>query len=112
MALLASAGVPLPNVDSELAFRLRRCIQIGLLCVQTRAEQDDRPDMPAVVRMLFDHNEPIRAPRMAAAPIPTPIEEEEDVASPPQERWIEEDAASLQEARLSRRTVYETLDLS
>lgn len=106
MALLASAGVPLPNVDSELALLLRRCIQIGLRCVQTAP--NDRPDdMSAVVRMLRDPNEQIPPPTMPV-PIAMPIEEEGDVASLP-ERW-EEDVASLPEARVSTATLYETLE--
>lgn len=95
MLLLPIADdVPVPKGDTEVALLLRRCIHIGLHCVQKA--QDDRPNMSAVVRMLNNPNEQI--PVLAIPePIPT-IEEEGDVAS-------------LQEARLSS-SVYETIDLT
>jgi hypothetical protein len=40
--------------------RIRRYIQIGVLCVQETP--DHRPDMPEVVEMLTNSSEPLRKP--------------------------------------------------
>ncbi|GJN26325.1 hypothetical protein PR202_gb14248 [Eleusine coracana subsp. coracana] len=84
--LLDSAVAPLP-ANSELVRereRLSRCIQIGLLCVQT--EPDDRPSMSQVVEMLSNTNGDLPLPKPPMRNLP-----------------------ALHEADTSTPTVYETV---
>lgn len=63
MALLDSTTtdlLPLPETESEIASVLRRCIHIGLLCVQE--SPDDRPAMSTVVAMLTTKTSQIEQP--------------------------------------------------
>uniref|UniRef100_A0ACD5UFC3 Uncharacterized protein n=2 Tax=Avena sativa TaxID=4498 RepID=A0ACD5UFC3_AVESA len=62
--LLNTAMVPLPESEPELLSELKRCIQIGLLCVQETP--CDRPAMSAVVAMLASPTLQIDPPRTAA----------------------------------------------
>ncbi|KAK3143620.1 hypothetical protein QOZ80_4AG0302650 [Eleusine coracana subsp. coracana] len=86
LTLLDSAVAPLP-ANLELVRereRLSRCIQIGLLCVQT--EPDDRPSMSQVVEMLSNTNGDLPLPKPPMRNLP-----------------------ALHEADTSTPTVYETV---
>lgn len=48
-------------LDSCSVHQVMRCVQIGLLCVQDRA--NDRPDMPSVVLMLGSENPMLPLPK-------------------------------------------------
>ena len=61
MELLDTTMVPLPESETELLSELKRCIQIGLLCVQETP--GDRPAMSAVVVMLTSTESKIDLPR-------------------------------------------------
>ncbi|XP_052201076.1 LOW QUALITY PROTEIN: receptor-like serine/threonine-protein kinase SD1-8 [Diospyros lotus] len=50
--------------DSYSPYEAARCLQVGLLCVQERAE--DRPSMSAVVLMLSSENAPLAQPKQPA----------------------------------------------
>lgn len=47
--------------DSYSPYEVARCLQVGLLCVQERAE--DRPSMSAVVLMLSSENASLAQPK-------------------------------------------------
>ncbi|KAM0927740.1 hypothetical protein ACQ4PT_002677 [Festuca glaucescens] len=59
--LLDTTMVPLPESEPELLSELKRCIQIGLICVQETP--GDRPAMSAVVSMLTSTTSQIDWPR-------------------------------------------------
>ncbi|VAH53615.1 unnamed protein product [Triticum turgidum subsp. durum] len=59
--LLDMTIVPLPKSEPEILPELKRCIQIGLLCVQEMP--DDRPAMPEVVAMFTSTTSQIDWPR-------------------------------------------------
>ncbi|CAN6229691.1 unnamed protein product [Urochloa humidicola] len=88
-ALLDPAVTPAP-ARAELPL-LRRCIQVGLLCVQQ--QPDDRPAMSAVVEMLSSSSSDIVEPTVPMIGNKTL-------------------AALLEESELSRPTVYEAIDLT
>jgi len=85
-ALLDPAVAPAPAKPELLL--LRRCIQVGLLCVQEKP--DERPAMSAVVEMLSCSSSELLEPVV-----------------PMVSNGI---LATLLEADLSRPTVYETID--
>ncbi|PUZ49089.1 hypothetical protein GQ55_7G297600 [Panicum hallii var. hallii] len=58
---LHDAAVPRPRADADLVSELRRCIQIGLLCVQR--SPCDRPAMSAVLAMLTSRTSQLDQPR-------------------------------------------------
>ncbi|KAM0825334.1 hypothetical protein ACQ4PT_069631 [Festuca glaucescens] len=60
MELLDTTMIPLPS-EPELLSELKRCIQVGLLCVQETPS--DRPSMSAVVTMLTSTTSQIDNPR-------------------------------------------------
>jgi len=59
--LLDTTMVPLAESEQELLCELKRCIQIGLLCVQETP--GDRPAISAVVAMLTSTTSKIDWPR-------------------------------------------------
>jgi hypothetical protein len=68
--LLDPAVTPPP---AELVPQLRRCIQIGLLCVQGLPE--DRPSMSEVVEMLNDDDLNLASPRSPMVQLPDDLRE-------------------------------------
>jgi len=58
---LDTTMVPLAEFEQELLCELKRCIQIGLLCVQETPS--DRPTMSAIVAMLTSTTSKIDWPR-------------------------------------------------
>ncbi|CAL5025269.1 unnamed protein product [Urochloa decumbens] len=88
-ALLDPAVTPAP-ARAELPL-LRRCIQVGLLCVQQ--QPDDRPAMSAVVEMLSSSSSDLVEPTVPMVGNKTL-------------------AALLEESDLSRPTVYEAIDFT
>ncbi|CAN6236364.1 unnamed protein product [Urochloa humidicola] len=68
--LLDPEVTPLPD---ELVPQLRRCIQIGLLCVQE--VPNDRPFMSEVVEMLNNSNSNLASPRPPMVQWPAELRE-------------------------------------
>jgi hypothetical protein len=68
---LLDAAVTAP--PAELVPQLRRCIQIGLLCVQGLPE--DRPSMLEVVEMLYDNILNLAPPRAPMVQLPDELRE-------------------------------------
>ncbi|XBJ05586.1 hypothetical protein VPH35_024342 [Triticum aestivum] len=84
--LLDTTIVPLPKSEPEILPELKRCIQIGLLCVQEMP--DDRPAMSEVVAMFTSTTSQIDLPRRSvldsgiAMPLNPSLELETDHLNP------------------------------
>lgn len=88
-ALLDPAVAPAPAIAKPELAQLRRCIQVGLLCVQLKP--DERPAMSAVVEMLDSSCSELVEPTVPMVVSNGAL-------------------ATLLETDLSRPTVYETID--
>ncbi|KAE8811334.1 putative serine/threonine-protein kinase receptor [Hordeum vulgare] len=86
MELLDTTVAPLPKSEHEILPELKRCIQIGLLCVQE--VPDDRPTMSEVVAMFTSTTSQIHWPRRSivdsgiAMPSNSSLELETDLLNP------------------------------
>ena len=87
--LLDPAVAPAPATAKPELAQLRRCIQVGLLCVQE--QPDDRPAMSAVVEMLGSSCSELAEPMVPMVVSNGAL-------------------ATLLEADLPRPAVYETID--
>jgi hypothetical protein len=80
---LLDKTLALPNSEPELLSELKRCINIGLLCVQEMP--GDRPAMSVIVAMLTSttsHIDQPRSPVMGSMPTTSSHDHETDPSSP------------------------------
>lgn len=91
-ALLDPAVTPAPS-RAELPL-LRRCIQVGLLCVQQ--QPDDRPAMSAAVEMLSCSSSELVEPTVPVVSF----------------RTLVATSTLLEEADLSRSKLFQTIDFT